>query len=189
MKIATVTLKSLAPYSQSKKHSEPTKSKEGHEAYSRRTWPAHMHVTDDGYVFIPPMAFNQAIQKAASYLRLRIPGKGNSEYQKHFMGGVTCEQDGMILGIKAKDVEPECIYANLDGKRGGSKRGYRWYPTIPEWTGTCTFYIFDDVITEDVFEQVLIEAGRLIGVGRFRAERGGLYGRWEVVSIEWEEVA
>jgi hypothetical protein len=36
-----------------------------------------------------------------------------------------------------------------------------------------------------VFAEHLREAGNFIGVGRFRPEKGGYYGRYKVNGIEW----
>ena len=50
-----------------------------------------------------------------------------------------------------------------------------------------TFYVLDDIITESVFAQVLRSAGLLVGLGRFRPENRGFYGRFQVDSIKWIE--
>ncbi|HUT88717.1 MAG TPA: hypothetical protein VMY37_04425 [Thermoguttaceae bacterium] len=88
MRIAVATLESLSPYSQSRQHDTPRTEKEGHDDYERRTWLNRTHVNNDGYVFIPPMAFKFSLETAARFLRIRIPGKGQSEYGKHFRSGV-----------------------------------------------------------------------------------------------------
>ena len=56
---------------------------------------------------------------------------------------------------------------------------------IPE----VSYYILDDTITEPVFEQVIHESGNFIGIGRFRPENGGYYGRYVVDSITWQEAS
>ena len=53
--------------------------------------------------------------------------------------------------------------------------------------GVVTFIILDDIITEDVFTQVLRSAGMLVGIGRFRPENRGFYGRFAVERVEWIE--
>ena len=189
MKTARVTLESFAPYSQSRCHEVPRLGdKETDDAYAKRTAREHLHVDENGEVFIPAQAFNKALQTAASYLRMRIPGKGQSEYGKHFYGGVTAQQDGLKLDIKKEDEERiiiERLFLSPTGDKKGGKRVWKYYPTISSWKGTLEFYIFDDTITEEVFEKVLAEAGMFIGLGRFRAEKGGFYGRYKVIRIEW----
>jgi len=192
MKICHVKLESVTPYSQSGKHETPRVEKEQEDAYARRTWQAFLHINQAGQVIIPPAAVNKSIQTAASYLRLKIPGKGQSEYQKHFLGGMTCHQDGIEIG-RPDDFFCERLFLNADGKRGGNKRVWRYYPTIASWSGEADFFIFDERLLDriggpedpTVFEKVLEEAGSFIGLGRFRAEKGGFYGRFRVVQSTW----
>ena len=56
-----------------------------------------------------------------------------------------------------------------------------------EWTARVEFHIFDDVVTKDVFQYILEQAGQFIGVGRFRPRQNGFYGRFLVTSIEWSD--
>lgn len=185
MKTALVTLESFSPYSQSHKHEAEKQEKEPEDDYARRTFREFLHVNPDGHVFIPAMAFNKAIQTSARFLRKKIPGKGNSEYQKHFMGGMSCQQEGLVLPLKKEDVAYERLYLNADGKSGGNKRVWRYYPVIPAWAGKLEFHVFDAQITEEIFEKCLGEAGYYIGIGRFRAENGGMYGRFKVIQVKW----
>lgn len=187
MKIAHATLKSLAPYSQSRQHDTPKKEKESHADYEERTWRERTHVDPDtGTVFIPPMAFKFALETAARFLRLKIPGKGNSEYGKHFSAGVLVVE-GLNLGLKREDVPGEWLNLHANGKRGSGTRVKRCMPYVPKWSGQVSYMILDDTIPKDVFETVLRESGNFIGIGRFRPENSGYYGRYEVLEIEWDE--
>ena len=76
MKICTVNLKSVSPYSQSRAHEEPTLNKETAEAKDLRTWREKMHADEEGNVFIPCMSFKQALDKTAKNLGMQIPGRG-----------------------------------------------------------------------------------------------------------------
>uniref|UniRef100_A0A6M3KVK6 Uncharacterized protein n=1 Tax=viral metagenome TaxID=1070528 RepID=A0A6M3KVK6_9ZZZZ len=185
MKIAHATLESLAPYSQSRMHSEPKLDKESHSDYEARTWRSRMHATANGNVFIPPMAFKFGLETAARFLRLRIPGKGQSEYGKHFQAGVIVPE-GLVLPIKRADVQGEWLNLHANGKRGSGTRVSRCMPMIPEWRGVVVYYVLDDTIPKDIFEQVLRESGNFIGIGRFRPQNGGYLGRYKVVEVKWD---
>jgi hypothetical protein len=91
------------------------------------------------------------------------------------------------LKLKVKDVLPEKLYVPSDGRRGGTKRVYKYFPIIPEWVGAVTYMIFDDIITEDVFKQVLDASGKLIGIGRFRPRNMGYYGTFKIDELLWQE--
>lgn len=188
MKVATAHLKSLSEYSQSRKLQSEKPTKESHADFEKKVWRERMHVDPKtGQVFIPPMAFKFSLETAAKYLRMRIPGKDRSEYGKHFKSGVIVVQ-GLLLPDIAAKVEGEWLSLHANGKRGSGTRVDRCMPVIRSWEGEVEYHILDDTITEEVFEKHLREAGNFIGIGRFRPENGGYYGRYSVENIKWKEL-
>jgi len=186
MKIAMTRLRGIAPYSQSRYHDTPKLEKEGSDAHEMRTWANRLHVTDDGLVFIPPMSFKKSLETASRFLGMQIKGRGKTTYSKHFKAGVLVT-DGLVLPIKAVDVPGEVFFVPANGRDGS--RVKRKFPVIREWSGEVTYYILDDTITEDVFSAHVKEAGNFIGIGRFRPENGGFYGRYAVDSISWQDAS
>ena len=71
------------------------------------------------------------------------------------------------------------------GIRGSGKRVEKCFPVIPSWTGEVTFYVLDETVTQEVFKNILEQAGAFIGIGRFRPRNNGFYGRFKVESIVW----
>jgi hypothetical protein len=186
MKTALVEIESVSPYSQSRFHDTPKRDKELPDEHEQRTWRERCHTTEDGNIFIPPMAFKNSIQEAAKYLSLKVKGKGQATWTKHFEAGILVT-DGLTLPEKKDDIAGEWFFMNADGKRGSGTRVKRCYPVVPKWSGKVTFYILDDQITEDIFRYHLEQAGNLIGIGRFRPRNGGFYGRFKVLSVKWVE--
>lgn len=186
MKQAIVSLESTSPYEQSRYYDTPKKDSELHKDYEARTWRDRMHVNKDGNVFIPPMAFKNCLSEAAKFLSVKIPGKGNATYTKHFEAGIMVTEP-LVLPVKKDDVEGLWLFVPADGKRGGGKRVMKCFPVIPEWKGEVIFYIVDEVITEDVFLYHLNKAGMFIGIGTFRPRNNGFYGRFKVNDIVWED--
>lgn len=184
MKTAIVTLKSVSPYSQSRMHDTPKLEKEGADEYEKRTWIEKCHALEDGTVYIPPMAFKMCLDAAAKFLGRQIPGKGKSTYTKHFEAGVLVT-DPIKLPYKKSELQGEWINANADGVRGSGKRVRRCFPVIKEWQADVPFLVLDETITERVFREHIEEAGKFIGIGRFRPRQGGFYGRFEVVGMKW----
>lgn len=185
MKQATVTLKSISPYSQSRHYEAEKLPKELPKDYEARTWRERLHVNDDGRVFIPPMSFKNCLSEAAKFLGIQIPGKGKSTYTKHFEAGVLVT-DALVLDVPAKDVKGEWLFVPSDGVRGSGKRVNKCFPIIHEWSGDVTFFVLDETITEDVFTNHLKQAGAFIGIGRFRPRNNGFYGRFSVESVKWQ---
>jgi hypothetical protein len=186
MKLAIATLASASPYSQSRAYGPEVEKlpRETADAYEERTWRNKCHTLPDGKVFIPPMAFKMAVDNAAKMLGRQIPGKGKSTYTKFFLSGVLV-MDPIILPHSKDSVQRDRIYANADGVRGSGKRVWRNFPRIDEWKAEVPFHVLADEITPDVFEEHLKQAGAFVGIGRFRPQSGGFYGRFEVKKITW----
>jgi hypothetical protein len=183
-RICIAEIKGLSPYSQSKVMESAKQPKESGDAYDERCWREHAHVDSKGICYIPAAAFKKSLEGAATRLRERIPGKGQSEFGKHFKGGVMI-MENPSLGVKAKNLKCEKIYANADGKSGSGSRVWRRYPLFQNWSCTVRFVILDDTITKEVFERHLEEAGHVVGIGRWRAENGGMYGRF-LAKTKWK---
>ena len=201
MKKSVCTFEATTPYSQSKPICEeefPKKDdgKEKADAWDKRVCREHLHYNQDGRVFIPGAQFKNAITDAASYLGIKIKGRGASTYAKHLRSGVCVVDDlypEVLIGGKwvpnaTKDMIPtEAVYVDaMPGKAGGG-RVWRNYPVFQSWRGQIAFIIVDGEITEGVWKEHLEAAGLLIGIGRWRAERGGNYGRFVLRSHTWTE--
>lgn len=186
MRVFIASLQSAphAPYSPSRAYERehPRREKETFEDYEKRTWRERCHYTGDRRLFIPPTAFKESLCTAARYLGTQIPGKGKATYTKHFVAGILV-QDGIMLPLTIDEVEGEWLYLNADGRKGGSKRVWKCEPKILEWGGDVAFHAVDDAITLDIFQHHLEQAGAFIGIGRFRPEKGGWYGRYLVKEV------
>ena len=186
MKLAECHLRSLTPYSQSKFYETEKEPKELPGDYEKRTWRDRCHANAQGHIIIPPMALCNSVKEAAKYLSIPIPGAARQTFTKHFEAGVLA-LDPIVLPVTLETVKPERLFVPSDGKRGGGRRVMKIFPRIDAWEGKVTFHIMDDIITRDVFKQVVETAGQLIGIGRFRPRNMGYYGRFELVKMEWVE--
>lgn len=186
MAIAKVRLSSVTPYSQSKHYEEPKKDGETSADYEKRTWRQRCHADDKGMLFIPPMVFKNALSITAKRLGMQVKGRGKSTYTKHFEAGLLV-LDPVPLDIHKDDVIGESLFVPSSGIRGDGKRVTKIFPLIPQWQGEVTFHVIDPAITKDVFTKHLSECGKFTGVGRFRPEKNGYYGRFKVDSIDWTD--
>lgn len=186
MRLCVMSCESLSPYSASRQHFTPKKDKESPADYEDRTWREKAHYTDDGHVVIPPESFSFGLKAMASRLRMKIPGKGNSEYGKLFLAGILIT-DGVILPETRDTVQSWTGSMNADGKRGSGTRVQRTFPHIPKWKGDVHVHILDDAIPKDVFEYVAKQFGLLNGVGRYRPAQGGTNGRLKITRFQWSE--
>lgn len=184
-----VTLQSISPYSQSKHYDtdEVPKENEGSEShadYEKRTWRHRCHADASGHLIIPVPSFKLAMENAARYMNEKIPGKGNQTWSKKFTSGLL-QLEPLVLSEKVDTVKGEWLFVPSDGRRGGGSRVNKCFPYVSEWEGKTKFAVLDEIITEEVFKKYLIAAGQFIGVGRWRPERGGSYGRFTIKSFAW----
>lgn len=187
IRIAHCNIESVSPYSQSRYHDLPYLEQESHDQYRDRTWREHLHYDEKTKeVHVPPMALKNCITLAAGRLGMKIKGKGMKTFSQYFKSGILVTSP-MLLGLFRDDVPGEKLFLPSDGKAGSGSRVMKMYPRIEAWKGVAEFLVIDNIISDEVFERHLIEAGKYIGLGRFRPERNGYYGRFKVNSIKWEE--
>jgi len=182
---AKVKLVSISPYSQSRYIQEKKTRDETHADFEKRSWQQRCHWNEAGKVYIPPMSFKNCLSEAAKYKSIQIPGKGKSTYTKHFEAGVLVV-DALELPVTKDTLQHEWLHVPSDGRRGGTTRVEKCFPLIPSWQGEIEFLILDEIITEEVFREHLVDAGSFIGIGRFRPRNNGFYGRFEVKSVSWK---
>lgn len=186
MKSAVCKLRSRTPITFGKFHQTEKLNKELHDAYEMRTWKEKAHYTENDTVMIPGTMFSNSIRESAKFMSIQIPGKGKATYTKHFDAGITVPSN-IDTGIKKETLSGASVHVPSDGKPGGSKRVMKVFPLVRDWEGEIVVYIGDDIITKEVFEDVLRNAGLLIGIGTWRPRNRGMNGQFEVVDIKWSE--
>jgi hypothetical protein len=188
--VATVTLNSFSPYSQSKQHDEPALKGEGKGDYDKRTWLAKAHITENGTLGIPAASLTQAIAEAAKYSKKQIPGQGKATWTQKFKSGIMIPTPFVDTGIHKDNVGYVDIMCDAQGKTGSavSSRVPRRFPQVPKWSATFEVWILDPIITEDVFREMVELAGMFIGIGRWRpVMNGGQNGRFVIGKLDWQD--
>jgi hypothetical protein len=194
-KKAIAHLASISPYSQSKFHNSEKLNKELANDYEERTWMERIHVDAEGKTYIPPMAFKNCVSEVAKFLGEQVPGKGKATWTKHFEAGILCVTPTYLQHpdtgsfVLKDEWKGEWGFYPADGVRGSGKRVMKCYPVLHSWIGSVEFLIYDDTITESVFAKHLEQAGRLIGIGRFRPRNNGYFGRFKITELVWEDDA
>jgi hypothetical protein len=191
MKRCKVVIENIpgSPYSQSAQHDTPMLDRESHDDYDVRTWRNKCTTNSSGQVCIPAMALKQSIDTTASKLGMKVEGRRGATFKGFFSSGFFCESDVPLKNGKAltpADAKMVAIQANADGVRGSGKRVTRRFPQFEKYQGEASFVITDDIITPTIFEQHVRSCGIIVGIGRFRPEKGGTNGRFRVIKIEWE---
>lgn len=188
--LVSFTIVGVTPYSQSAPLRSEKRKDESNDDYDIRCWREHMHLTPDGRLFVPAMGVKFGLTAACMWIGDKIEGRGSSTYTARFEGGVMVTDQAFPLNVAADDVKPELLFMNADGKRGGGKRVWRRFPTIPPgWRAEGSFVVLDGLIDEARFLLTLETMGKFVGVGRFRPQKGGFYGRFNVENFTWKPYA
>ena len=186
MRTASVKLASVTPYSSSAPISSEKGAKEGHQDFEERVWRERLTVDSSGQGVILGIAFKKALDQAASRFPEKIKGRQNTTYTKFMVAGITVAENLPLIGVTRENVKGERLFVPSDGKAGSGKRVWKVFPVVHKWSGVVDFTIFDDTITETVFENTIQQAMAFVGVGRWRPERGGMYGRAAIEGISWK---
>ena len=96
-----------------------------------------------------------------------------------------CMIDAFIIPGATDDIPPALVkverlalHVPSDGKAGGGKRVWKCFPVVKKWTCEVEIEILDDIITEQLLAAAFDFAGKYIGVGSFRPEKRGYFGRY-----------
>ncbi len=182
MKRYIAQLTSTSPISFSRYHGTPKLDRESESDYEERTWRERLHSDAKGHVLIPLFALKNALDAAARYEGRKIPGRRNATFTKHVHSGVMVES-AITLPVKKSDVRGEWRFVPADGTPGGARRVMKRFPVIDEWHAAVTFAVLDETVTRDILFDFLVVAGSYIGIGSFRPENRGIWGRFKVVSL------
>lgn len=184
MRVATIRVSSLTPYSQSRALQSEKRKEESHDEFDARVWPEHIYANASDEVFIPGAAIIQGMAAAASYLSKggQLKKKGAATWAENFRCALAISK-APTIGQLAGDAKPERVFCHADGRRGSGKRVWRTFPIFDDWEATLTIHILDDTIPEDVLRQVVDAFGLFIGIGRYRPQNGGDLGRFEVKTL------
>jgi len=173
----------------------PKQPKETHDAYEKRTWRLRCHTTNEGNLYIPSLALKRMLENTAGYQNERIKGKGMQTWKKKFEAGVAVENDMVLLDadgnpISAEGVQGISRMVPSDGKRGGATRVKRTFPIVaPPWQGEISILLLDPGVQRDKVEEYLRFGGIVNGLGMWRPQKGGSYGRFTVEEITWSEIS
>jgi hypothetical protein len=128
-----------------------------------------------GQLYIKTLAFRSALLGATTGKRL-----GKMSAKTILSGSVFVAHEVAPLFFPTPD-EPISEY-EISVMRAVVQRAgiMRARPKIDKWACDITFEVDRDFIAEnDILTQLLADAGRLKGVGDYRPEKSGMYGRFE----------
>lgn len=140
---------------------------------------------EDGAIYFPGAAIARMLREAGGSHKQR----GSRKSLKFVIpAAVIVLEDQVILrdasGNSLKDFEVDSRPVTIPATKG---RIMRHRPRLNAWGAEVSLEIDPSMIESDTILQLLTEGGKRIGIGDFRPERGGPFGRFAVV--QWAELA
>lgn len=180
----------VTPLQQSREYTstEPKSERETNDNYEKRTWFLRAHIDEHGRVFHPAGAFKQALVSAAQYNSEKIKGEGQKTYTQKVRSGV-CILTDLVTDRKKDDLKRRDVYARAQGGKSKNEgRVWKYFPTLEQWHAETVIRVYDPIITEDVLRRIITTAGQFIGIGTWRPENGGEYGRFYIDRFDVTEI-
>jgi hypothetical protein len=142
------------------------------------------HRNADGHLFFPGAAIARLLREAGSAHKQR----GSRKSLRYIIPAAILVQEEKIIlrdsfGEPITDFEVDSRSVVIPSTKG---RIMRHRPRLNSWACEFTLEIDDDTIDPVLAHQLLVEGGSKIGLGDFRPEKGGPFGRFHVVA--WSEL-
>lgn len=112
--------------------------------------------------------------------------------QKSKVGGATRSMKSVVAGmffvypeqIRCLDASQMVIDKRSAVNRIIKARVIAIRPKWKDWSANFQIWVDNDTITKETVRQILENAGRYVGIGSFRPEHNGMFGRFEIESFE-----
>lgn len=124
----------------------------------------------EGRICIPAEWLTAAMKHASS--DLRIGGHGKRTY-KNLVGAGFIHIEPAMIPIHHRGWTVDVRYVTVQ-----KSRILRQRPLVPEWSAEFVLYYHEDYFTKEVIDEILRRAGQFAGIGDFRPQRGGPFGRF-----------
>lgn len=135
-------------------------------------------------IVLQPFALRNCIVAASKRIGMKIPGKGQKTYTARFQQGILIA-DAMTFmkgdgsPVVVDDLQRLPMFVRVNEK--SNLRVMRIFPIVKAgWTVKAKMIVMDDLLTTDVINEHLADAGMFIGVGSLRPEMGGILGRFAI---------
>jgi hypothetical protein len=134
-----------------------------------------LYINADGDICQPATHFERSLQEAAK--KLKVKGSGKATYSKLFGSMVSVSPIMIKHNIQEFSVFSTSVV--IPSTKG---RIVKHRPLIHEWSLSFTIMAEDEIPEEVIYEALKI-AGKYCGIGDWRPQKGGKFGKFEVESF------
>lgn len=134
---------------------------------------------DAGEITIPPEAFRKCLETAARRMR-----EGVGVREGLIVSRSVFNYDRDKLGNTPEEVARKAQFATSVVVQ--QKRNERVRPKFDDWSATFSVEYDEELVDRAKLERWIDIGGRRIGLGDWRPEKSGRFGRFELVSIDMD---
>ena len=176
MKRYRVKVEGLSPYLMHRFAGEDKKvgGAPGVEDYKKETEKA-LYKNSEGKIYIPNSQIHGCLVEAGK--QMKVIGKGKSTYSKLFGAFVLVEPMEIILSPQSYDVDSRSVVIQ-------KSRVIRYRPKWDKWSVEFDIVAYEDGISGEAIKQALELGGKYSGIGDYRPQKKGPFGRFEVIYFE-----
>jgi hypothetical protein len=134
-----------------------------------------LYKNPDGIIYEPAEHLEKSIQNAAK--SFKIAGKRGATYSK--LVGATLEiyPDAIPHKIQAYEIDARSVVVQR-------ARIMRYRPRFDAWELEFTIRLLDEQLPISVIKEILDQAGLYVGIGDYRPQRGGKFGKFTVTEFK-----
>ena len=137
----------------------------------------HCYRNQAGKCYFPAEHLRQAMINAGAFMKSKV---GNA--RKSMKNIVAAMVDVSPEEIQLSDYDQIDKRSAVNGNVKGRIITIR--PKWSEWEINCKIEIDDNTLTKETIKDLLIYAGKYVGVGSYRPQHNGRFGRFEIKSIK-----
>lgn len=137
---------------------------------------SYLYTNENGNLVQPSTHLIGSLRKAGA--RFQIPGQGKLTY-KNLMGSgaVFIDPDMIPHEIQKWEVDRRPVVI-------GKARIVRSRPMLKKWALGFTVEYDDEEVPKQALKEIFEYAGRRVGIGDFRPEKGGPFGRFMITEFK-----
>jgi len=176
MKAVTITVCGQSPLLMHRFPMEPVQSIEKLAPEEQAELAAY-RIPGSGNLYVPGVNMWSSIVEGAAYVK----GKGRASMQKPAAACILVTPEYLDLGTKAYEIDARPVV--VPATKG---RVVRYRPRLNDWKLTMQVEWDPTLISDVQLRQIMDHAGQRVGVGDFRPQKKGPFGRF--VVEHWERL-
>jgi len=135
-----------------------------------------LYIDSEGIIYQPATHIDRALIEAGK--KIKVKGQGKATYSKLF--GSMASVDEFEIVHKKQEYEINKCLVVIPSTKG---RIMRYRPMFKNWA--LEFHIsFEEEISAEVIKEALEIAGKYVGIGDWRPEKKGKFGKFQVTKFE-----